>query len=166
MTIRPAERAIARLVRPATNIAFPRERNSSWPWYIIIYPAPIVITKSERTQKAIISLSMILERTLLTVHAPVPPARVSPPGVKSETFIVKFGVLIQSEVIHSAAEAEEINSTASKKNRVNIPILRKEKTFIGCISKINSEILIKKGKYTNSFSIKVTLQKQERVYTL
>lgn len=49
------------------------------------------------------SLSMILERTLLTVPAPVPHARLSHPGVKSETLTVKFGELIQSEVIHSAA---------------------------------------------------------------
>lgn len=95
---------------------------------------------------------MILESTLLTVPTQVPQPRLSPPGVKFPTFTLKFGELIQSEVIHSsAAKAFHRKLIVKRSRKRKAHILKIEKTLIASISRSNSEILIKNEKYTNSF---------------
>ncbi len=91
-----AHNATARAMSHDTNIDFHFERNSSCPWYIIIYPAHIVIINTESAQKTSISLLSISARILSTV--PLLPLvlsiRFSPHGVIFHTLISKLELVI------------------------------------------------------------------------
>lgn len=124
LTIIHAESAIAREISPATNIDLPRERSESSPWWIIIYPAPSVINKSESTQNATIRLSIIFPSTPLTVLADPPPfASAVLPGVKVLTLIEKLVLLIQSEPLHSAP-TEKVAEIKNTTTRIKIQKIR------------------------------------------
>jgi len=89
---------------------------------------------------------------LFTVPTHVPQPRLSHPGVNVDTFTLKFGEFIQSEVIHSsAAKVFHIKFIEKRATKSRATIFKKEKTLICNISRSNSEIVIKNRKYTNSF---------------
>jgi hypothetical protein len=92
----PAERATTKAMSPAVKIDFHFERNSSCPWYIIIYPAPIVIINAAHTQKTTIIFESIVERTLSTVASELLPIRLVPPGLILPTSISKLVFVISA----------------------------------------------------------------------
>ena len=81
---------------PAINIDFHFERYSSSPWYKIIYPAPIVIMRSEIIQRAIMSFCIKVQSTVLIVAFELSHFRPFPPSEKSEVSIIKLALSIQS----------------------------------------------------------------------
>ncbi len=133
LTIIHAESAIARDMSHATNIDLPLESSESSPWWIIIYPAPRVINKSESTQNATIRLSMIFPSTPFTVLAePHPLAKAVLPGVKVLTLIEKFVLLIQSEPVHSSARTWKAIVTKNTTSRTKIQKIRENSIYTVC----------------------------------
>jgi hypothetical protein len=102
------------------------ERNSSCPWYIIIYPAPTVIINTANTPNTTISFSKTVSKTLSIVSPAPAQIRSTLPGVISETLISKLASLILLEAPQVKERGQKsINiSTTQVKNNFFIALKR------------------------------------------
>lgn len=137
MTIIPALSATTRAIRPAVNIDFHFDRNSSCPWYIIIYPAPTVIINAAHTQNTTIIFVRMVVRTLSIVSWELLHISPVPPGVISATLISKLVSVMLADTFWGAKKLHKhAKNIITRENIFLIFIKHKGNKFKEMITKI------------------------------
>lgn len=103
------------------KIDFHLDKNSSCPWYIIIYHAPIVITNAAQTQKTSTSLSNTLNKKLFVVSHAHSHIKAVEPGVISPTGIVKLEFVISPAA--KIFSPKELTNKKLSTNNIHVIIL-------------------------------------------